>query len=87
MIGSICNVPSGVQIIPFASQTLTGIDRTYVYAIAAGALITVVAFVAWIVLYRRWRETPQPVIVLAENNALTPSPPPSGRGEKEDAET
>jgi hypothetical protein len=62
------NVPSGVQIIPFASQPLTGIDRTYVYAIAAGGLVTVIAFVVWVVLYRLWRETPPPVIVVAHDS-------------------
>ncbi len=80
------NVPTGVQIIPFAVQTLTGIDRTYVYALGVGALISLAAFVAWIWLYRRWRETPPPVIVLEQENALTPAPSPSGRGEK-DTET
>ncbi len=68
------NVPTDVQIIPLAGQTLTANDQLYVYALAAGALISLVAFAVWVWLYRRWREPPPPVIVMGDEDALTPGP-------------
>ncbi len=54
------------------------------HLIVATVLIAALAFVVWIWLYRRWREAPAPVIVIVNEDTLTPFAA-SGSGQPKDA--